>query len=554
VDDTAETSGAAPSTVAAEGSGSEPKLTMPHFGMAVLLSILFLTFLDNTVISATLSDVQSGLHAGVAQLQWVVSGYALTFASLMLICGNLGDNFGRKKMMLIGVVVFCAGSVVAALATTSSELIVGRVIMGAGAAGSEPGTLSMIRHLYPERKRRARALGYWAAVSGLALALGPVIGGVLVGVASWRAVFWFNLAFGVVVLAAAAVVLPENADPMRGRVDYPGFVLGAAALGSATFATIAGETSGYITWWVLSLYGFSVVALILFIMVERRATNPMLNLSFFKLPPFAGSTVVAFTSYFGIFSIFFFVALYLEVVGSVSPFSLALDFIPLTVGMVLASLLTGRWVAAVGGRVPMTVGCVVAAVGIILTDVVITPTAGLSTVGWTLAIAGIGFGIAIVPVTSSALTSVPAEHSGMAASTTNTSRELGAVAGVAILGSIVNGQLTVQLTKRLAAIGIPVSYRSQVIAAVTTGSIGSQAKGVAGKSSASIQQIINKVESAAYGAFGHGLDLALTASGALLLASAVVAYLTGHSIRRHGAVPDGDAGDEEAVAGSTGNA
>jgi len=202
----------------------------------------------------------------------------------------------------------------------------------------------------------------------------------------------------------------------------------------------------------------------------------------------------------------------------------------------------------------MTVGCVVAAVGIILTDVVITPTAGLSTVGWTLAIAGIGFGIAIVPVTSSALTSVPAEHSGMAASTTNTSRELGAVAGVAILGSIVNGQLTVQLTKRLAAIGIPVSYRSQVIAAVTTGSIGSQAKGVAGKSSASIQQIINKVESAAYGAFGHGLDLALTASGALLLASAVVAYLTGHSIRRHGAVPDGDAGDEEAVAGSTGNA
>jgi EmrB/QacA subfamily drug resistance transporter len=505
---------------------------MPHFGLAVLLAILFLTFLDNTVISATLSAVQSGLHAGVSQLQWVVSGYALTFASLMLICGSLGDNFGRKKIMLIGVVVFCAGSVVSALSTSSAELILGRVIMGAGAAGSEPGTLSMIRHLYPERKSRARALGIWSAVSGLALALGPVIGGVLVGVSSWRAVFWFNLAFGAVVLAMAAVVLPENADPVRGRVDYPGFVLGAVALGTATFATISGESAGYITWWVLTLYGVSVVTLGAFVMVERRAQNPMLDLSFFRRLPFAGSTFVAFTSYFGIFSIFFFVALYLEVVGDASPFSLALDFIPLTAGMVLASLFTGRWVAAIGSRVPMMVGCVVAAAGILLTDVVITPQAGLSTVGWTLAIAGIGFGIVVVPVTSSALTSVPAEHSGMAASTTNTSRELGAVAGVAILGSIVNGQLTVQLADRLAAIGIPPAFRSQVIAAVTTGSLGSQARGSAGKGNASIQEIINKVVTAAYGAFGHGLDLALTASGALLLVSAVVAYLTGFSTRR----------------------
>ncbi len=513
------------------GTGRASSPALPHFGLAVLLAILFLTFLDNTVISATLSAVQSGLHAGVAQLQWVVSGYALTFASLMLICGSLGDNFGRKKMMLVGVAVFCTGSVVAALATTSSELIVGRVIMGAGAAGSEPGTLSMIRHLYPDRKRRARALGSWAAVSGLALAMGPVIGGVLVGFSSWRAVFWFNLAFGAVVLVLAATMLPENADPSPGRVDLAGFVLGAAALGSATFATIAGETSGYITWWVLSLYALSVVALAAFVLVERRAANPMLDLSFFRRLPFAGSTFVAFTSYFGIFSIFFFVALYLEVVGSASPFTLALDFIPMTAGMVLASLLTGRWVAAVGGRIPMTVGCVVAAVGILLTDAFITPASGLSTVGWTLAVAGIGFGIAIVPVTSSALTSVPAEHSGMAASTTNTSRELGAVAGVAILGSIVNGQLTVQLAHRLAAIGIPVPYRSEVIAAVTTGSLGSQARGSAGKGNASIQEIIDKVVTAAYGAFGHGLDLALTASGALLLASAVVAFLTGSSVR-----------------------
>ncbi len=510
-----------------EPSGSAPQLKMPHFGMAVICFILFLTFLDNTVISATLSDVQSGLHAGVAQLQWVVSGYALAFASLMLMAGTLGDLYGRKKLMLIGVVIFCAGSVLSALAGSTGVLIAGRVVMGIGAACSEPGTLSMIRHLYPERRRRARALGIWAAVSGLALAMGPVIGGVLVGIWDWRAVFWFNLIFGAVALIAAAIVLPENSDPVRARLDIPGFILGAVALGCATFATIAGETAGYINPKILTLYGVSVLAVVIFVLVELRAENPVLDVRFFKRPPFAGSTIVAFTSYFGIFSIFFFVALYLEVVGNTSPFHLALDFIPMTVGMVLASLFTGRWVSRAGPRIPMTVGCLLAAAGIFCTNALITPNAGLGTVGWTLALAGIGFGIVIVPVTSSALTSVPAEHSGMAASTNNTARELGAVAGVAILGSIVNGQLTVNLTARLVAIGIPESFRSQVIAAVTTGSLGSQAASTkVGKGNASIQEIINKVVSAAYGAFGHGLDLSLLAAGTLLTASAVVAYCT----------------------------
>jgi hypothetical protein len=198
--------------------------------------------------------------------------------------------------------------------------------------------------------------------------------------------------------------------------------------------------------------------------------------------------------------------------------------------MVIASLLTGRWVAAWGAKYPMAIGCVIAGVGILLTDLRISPQAGLSAVGWTLAIAGIGFGIAIVPVTSSALSSVPGEHSGMAASATNTSRELGAVAGVAILGSIVNGQLTVNLIKRLNAIGIPHSFQSQVIAAVTTGSVGSQAKNAA-HGNASIQAIVNKVVNAAYGAFHHGLDLSLQAAGALMLLSAILALLTGISRR-----------------------
>jgi predicted MFS family arabinose efflux permease len=306
-------------------------------------------------------------------------------------------------------------------------------------------------------------------------------------------------------------------------------VLGATVLGTAAFATIAGETAGYLTSWVISLYAISAASLVAFVAVERRVASPMLNLEFFRRRAFAGSTFIAFASYFSIFSIFFFVALYLEVVASVAAYNLALDFVPLLGGMVLASIFTGRWVGRVGSRVPMTVGCLIAAAGVLLTDIFIGPSAGLTSVGWTMGIAGIGFGILVVPVTSTALTSIPAEHSGMAASTTNTSRELGAVAGVAILGSIVNGQLTVQLTSRLVAIGIPATFRSQIIAAVTTGSLSAQEKGLSGKTSAAVQAIINKVVAAAYQAFGHGLNLALGISCLLLLISATVAYFTGTS-------------------------
>jgi len=503
-----------------------------HFSFASLLAILFLTFLDNTIASAVLTSVQAKLHAGVTQLQWVVGGYALAFASLMLICGSLGDSFGRKKVMLIGVVIFCGGSLVCAFAWSPTSLIIGRVIMGVGAAGSEPSTLSMIRHIYPDKKARARALGAWAAVSGLALALGPVIGGVLVGLWSWRAVFWFNFFFGVIVLFVAAIALPESVNEIRRRIDGYGFVLATVALGCAAFATIAGETWGYRSSAVLTLYSIAGVSFIVYFIVESKTKYPMLNVKWVRNRAFAGSTTIAFTSYFAIFSIFFFVALYLEVVASVGPYTLALDFLPLLAGMVLASLFAGRWVGRVGSRVPMTVGCLLAGVGVLLTDAVISPTAGLGTLGFAMGIAGVGFGIIVVPINATALLSIPAANSGMAASTINTSRELGAVTGVAILGSIVNGQLTVNLTHRLIQIGIPPAFRQRIITAVITGDVSSKAAKISGESNAAIRAIIKKVVDAAFGAFTHGLNIALSASGLLLLVSGGIAYFTGTAERK----------------------
>ncbi|HEV2427912.1 MAG TPA: MFS transporter [Acidimicrobiales bacterium] len=514
---------------AVTGAGaSRRRIGVANAGLTSLLLILFLTFLDNTVISAVLANVQAQLHCGVAALQWIVGGYALAFASLMLICGAMGDNYGRRRLMVIGLVVFCAGSVLCAMATSSGMLIAGRVVMGAGAAASEPGTLSMIRHIYPESRHRARALGAWAAVSGLALAIGPVLGGVLTGIWSWRAIFWFNVVFGIVAIVLARATLPESSDPSRVRPDYRGFFLLAVALGAATYATISGESSGYLASGPDLLFAVSLLSLGVFFVVEHRARQPMLLIEFFKRPAFAGSNFVALTSYFSILSIFFFVALYLEIVASAGAYQLAQDFLPLLGGMVIASIVSGRWVGWAGSRIPMTVGCAVAALGVFLTDLRISPHAGLLAVGWTMGIAGIGFGLLVVPVTSSALVSVPAEHSSMAASMTNTSRELGAVAGVAILGSVVNGQLTVQLTQRLIQIGVPVAYRNEVITAVTTGTISARIKGL-GHTTAAVQAIINKVVAAAYSAFRHGLDLALISSTVLLVISAVVAYSTGTS-------------------------
>jgi len=233
-----------PSTAPEFHIGRADRFKGSNWALATITLVLFLTFLDNTIVSVVLANVQSALHAGVSSLQWVVNGYALTFAAFMLSFGTLGDIFGRKKVMLAGVGIFCAGSVLCALALDVNALIAGRVVMGIGAAASESGTLSMIRHLYAGRTARARALGVWAAVSGLALGLGPVIGGALTGLWSWRAIFWFNLFFGAAALVAAAMVLPENADPQNRRIDLPGAALGAAALGSVVNGQLTNNLVG----------------------------------------------------------------------------------------------------------------------------------------------------------------------------------------------------------------------------------------------------------------------------------------------------------------------
>jgi EmrB/QacA subfamily drug resistance transporter len=473
-------------------------------------------------VSVTLGSVQTELHAGVTSLQWVVNAYALLFASLLLLGGTLGDRFGRKRLMLGGVAVFATGSLLGALAPSVAVLIGARAVMGVGAAASEPGTLSVLRHLYPDGRARARALGAWAAVTGLALAFGPVIGGTLVGAFGWRGVFWFNLAFAAILLPVTSRLVPESADPDAARLDIPGLLLGALAVGAATFAIIEGETSGYSTAWVDVLFAVAAVAAVAFVYVELHTRSPMLDLRYFRIPAFSSSLAVAFAIYFGIFSIFFFTALYLEEVVGYSGYRAAGQFAPMALALIAGSLLAGHWVARGGTRLPMGAGCLIATAGILLTRHYLPPHPSYWPLALSLAVAGLGFGIAVVPVTADVLDVVPPEHSGMAASATNVSRELGAVFGVAVLGALVNAHLTSDLTGRLRALGIPANFQSIVINAIETGTIPAGGK-VTGKE-ASYGPIVQHVVGAAYGAFHAGLGTALLTSAILILVAGLASW------------------------------
>ena len=344
-------------SVGAPAEQATPRRGGRSLALAVLCTILFLTFLDNTIVSVGLGSVQVGLHAGVSSLQWVVSAYALTFAAAMLAFGMVGDEFGRKRTLLIGAGIFCAGSVLSALAPNVGVLIAGRAVMGLGAAASEPGTLSLLRHIYPEARLRTWAIGVWTAVSGLALALGPVIGGALIGLWTtiggsapatipgappgpspdgWRAIFWFNVVFGLAALIAGMIVLPESSDPDAHRVDISGTVLFAAALAAFTFAIINAENDGFGDPVVIALLCLSAVAAVAFFYRERRAAHPLLDLKYLRVPRVRTSIVVAFCAYFATFAVFFFTALYLYEVANETGYKIALTYLPMTVLLILA--------------------------------------------------------------------------------------------------------------------------------------------------------------------------------------------------------------------------
>jgi EmrB/QacA subfamily drug resistance transporter len=501
--------------------------------LIVVCGILALTFLDTTVVSVALGSIQGSLHFGVAGLQWVVDAYAVAFASLMLTGGTLGDRFGRRRMMLAGVAVFSLASLAGALAHSRDLLIASRAVMGVGAAASEPGTLSVLRHLYPEQRERARALGIWAAVSCLGLALGPLVGGVLVGVWSWRAVFWLNVVVGVVLFVAARRYVSESADPETAQVDVPGQILAVAAIGTIVVGMIQGENAGYGSSGIVGLFVACAVCTAAFVVRELRAPYPMLDLRYFRRLRFTAALAVAFAVYFGTFSIFFFTALYLEEVVKYSGYRTAALFLPMTALMVGGAVWASRLVVRRGGQWTMAIGCLVAAVGIAASEPLLSTHPSFPALAASLGLTGLGMGLAMVPVTVLVLDVVPPEHSGMAASATNTARQLGVVFGVAILGALVNSKLTTDLRRRLTSLHIPSFFQAPIINAYEHG--GTAKGGSLSGFKQLFPTIFARIYAAAYAAFHAGLSTALVLSAILI---GIAAVLAGYAAARGGGSED----------------
>lgn len=432
-------------------------------------AVLALSMADNTTVGVAVPRVRDSFHLGVTSLQWVVAGYIVAFAGLLFTGGALGDRYGRKRALVGGIATFGAGAIVAATAVDWRMLVAGRIVQGVGAACSEPGTLSLLRQLHPDDRARLRVFGGWAAASGLALAAGPVLAGLLVEVGGWRAVFVAEAVAAGLAAAIGAALLPESADPATGRSDLRGQALVALTLAATTYALIDGQDNGFTSTRVLLAWILAAGALLAFVAVERRQDEPVIDLTLLRDRQVAAGLLAAACSTFALFAVLLLVSLDLEIVGEFSGLGTAGIFAPMTVAMVLAGPIGGRWVSRSGPAPPLVAGLGVAAAACGWLDLVLSRPVAVATTTAALTVMGVGFGLVVAPMVGTVLARVPARRSGMGAAAVTAGREVGGVLGVAVLGAIVNALLFTNLTHRLVDLGIPVSYRHVVVDAVRGG-------------------------------------------------------------------------------------
>ena len=312
---------------------------------------LAMAMLDNTVVNVALPSIESELESGLSGLQWIVDGYVLAFASLLLTGGILGDKYGRKRLFLIGLAVFTLSSLFCGLSQTTEQLIVARALQGVGAALLMPGTLSIITVTFPPRER-AKAIGLWAGVSGLALALGPTLGGYLVEHVGWQSVFFINVPIGIVAFAVAAWVVRESRSEQARYLDVPGLVLGSLTLFLATFGLIEANQRGWTDPLIVASLAGAAALLVGFLMWERRAPHAMMPLDYFRIPAFSAGNTVAFCVSLGMFATFFFLSLYMQGIHGYSPFQAGVRFLPMTLAIVVTAPLAGQYASQHGSRAP----------------------------------------------------------------------------------------------------------------------------------------------------------------------------------------------------------
>jgi EmrB/QacA subfamily drug resistance transporter len=400
---------------------------------------LFMIMLDNTVVNVALPAIQSELGVGLSELEWVVSGYALTFAALMLIGGKLADAYGRRLVFVIGIAVFTLASLACGLATTGDTLIAARIAQGVGAALMNPATLSIIAATFPPRQR-GTAIGIWVGVSALALAIGPLVGGLLTDHAGWSWIFFVNVPVGVLGIVASFLLIDESRDPTHERLDIPGLVTSSVGLFAVTYGLIEANTYGWGSARIVGSFAVAVAALVSFVLLERHQRAPMLDLTLFRNRTYVGANVVVLLVALAMFGVFFFVSLYLQNVLGYSAVETGATFLPMTILIILVAPIAGKTSDRFGSRGLITTGMLLVAA-----QLLIFSRLDVDATFWTLlpalVLGGIGMSLTMTPSAAAATRAVPVEKAGVGSAVLNAFRQVGGSIGIALLGAIMAAQL-----------------------------------------------------------------------------------------------------------------
>lgn len=409
--------------------------------LAICCSSLFVVSLDNTIVNVALPAVARDLGSSLSSLQWVIDAYLLVLASLLMLAGSTGDRIGRRRVFQIGLGLFGLGSLLCSLAPTTGTLIAFRMVQAVGGSMMNPVAMGIITNTFPDRRDRARAIGVWGSVAGISMALGPLLGGLLVDAVGWRSIFWVNVPVTLAAIVLTARFVPESRSDRPRRIDPVGQVLVIVLLGGVTFGIIETPVRGAGSPEVLGAFALALVALLVLVPVELRRREPLLDPRFFRSVSFSAATVIAIAVFAALAGFLFLNALYLQGVRGYSALHAGLLTLPMAAGVALLPPLSGRIVGTRGPRIPLVVGGIgIAAGGVLLTSLADATPIALLLVAY--AVFGIGSGMVNAPITNATVSGMPPSQAGVAAAVASTSRQVGSALGVAVLGAIVTAGTT----------------------------------------------------------------------------------------------------------------
>jgi len=408
--------------------------------LAICCSALFMVGLDNTIVNVGLPEIGKTLHTSIAGLQWTVAGYTIVLASLLLFSGALADRIGRRTVFQVGLSLFTLGSWLCSLAPSLTWLIAFRVLQGVGGSMLNPAALGIITNTFTTPSDRAKALGVWDGVSGLSMALGPVLGGILVGTVGWRGIFWANIPVGLAAISLTALLVPDSKAALGRKSDPVGQVLVIAMLGSLAYAIIQGPSAGWFSPEIIGFFLVSVSALTILLRYEPRRPQPLIDFRFFKSVPFSAANATAICAIAASAGFLFLTTLYLQDVRGYTALRAGLTLLPMPIMMAVSSPISGRILARRGPRVPF----VIAGAALTLSTAALSqlsvdsgPLFLIATYG----LFGIGAGMVNVPISNGVMSGVPKSQAGVASGMNSSSRQLGQSLGVAIVGSVLAASL-----------------------------------------------------------------------------------------------------------------